>query len=1198
VAVAKTLRVNFVGDTKNLDGGLAKVSAGFGALAKRAAAATAVVGAAVAGVAVKGVKDFAAFDQQMNEVFTLLPGISKKAMADMTGQVKQFSKDFGVLPEKVIPALYQALSAGVPQKNVFTFLETAQKAAKGGVTDLETAVDGISSTVNAYGQDVISAAQASDLMFTAVKLGKTDFEQLSKSLFNVNPVAAGLGVKFQDVTAALAALTSQGVPTSVATTQMRQLFVELSKAGGKTATVFEEIAGKTFKQFIAEGGNTQDALKLLEKHAKNTGVGVQDLFGSVEAGGAALALTGKGTDKFSDALDGMAGAAGATDAAFQQMNRGIGPAFDRIKASLAVMSIEIGERLAPKVSELAAMIERNMPMIQRVVGSAFDAIIDSIDFVISGIDDIITAFNRVKGFIQNNLRPILIGLAALLVIFGPHFTALGVVATINAAKVAAAWVVTQVSAVKAAVVHSAQVVKMVAGWVAIAASATFNAAKVVAGWVLMGTQSLINGARMAAAWIAAMGPVAWVIATVVALAALIIANWDKIVAWTKKAWNAVSGVVTAAWDWITRKTGEAWNWITTKFQQATAFVKGIWDRFWNGVNATAQSIWNAISGFFTRAFEAYRQLFIRVWTGIRDFFTGIWTGIRNSAVRIWTGIRDFFGGALEGFVGFWQRQWSRVVNGFRRTFEGVKGIAVNIWNGIGGLFRRGVNAVIRGVNWMIRQLNKIPGVNLGEIGLWAGPPVLKLRDGGPVVGPGTETSDSINARLSRGEHVLSAKEVRGLGGHQAVEEMRERARRGRMLTAEAADSLSGRAERAQETVGFTKAVNAAGRAFIAGHAPSFDIGRAARVWGSRIGFPIKHGIAPDLDLQMVVKGYSNPRSPRGWYGITGNAADMTMNLDRRGTYAQNLMTLVHEMGHVFGLNHTRDRSSIMYPGRSSDFTPNAADVRKVQARFGPAIAKNRDDSSDRGVFSSVWNFLKGMSPLAWIRNLRKKVIERIRAAMPEGIGQFGNIGIGLLKQSWDGIKKWALDKIGLGGGGGIGNRSGPGGWQWQMEVLRRQFPGLQLISGFRPGAITATGNRSYHALGRAVDVPPQMDVFEYIRRVFGAATKELIFSPAGGRQIWNGRNHFYTGITRANHWDHIHWAMANGGLVTSPTMALLGEDGDEAIVPLTKPRRAKQVMDQAGIGGDKHYHLTVYNAANNEIDLRAQFRRMELLESV
>ena len=67
----------------------------------------------------------------------------------------------------------------MPPDNVIDFMRTATEASIGGVTDLETAVDGITSVVNAYGEEAISASKASDLMFTAVKLGKTDFTQLS-----------------------------------------------------------------------------------------------------------------------------------------------------------------------------------------------------------------------------------------------------------------------------------------------------------------------------------------------------------------------------------------------------------------------------------------------------------------------------------------------------------------------------------------------------------------------------------------------------------------------------------------------------------------------------------------------------------------------------------------------------------------------------------------------------------------------------------------------------------------------------------------------------------------------------------------------------------------------------------------------------------------------------------------------------------
>lgn len=104
------------------------------------------------------------------------------------------------------------------------------------------------------------------------------------------------------------------------------------------------------------------------------------------------------------------------------------------------------------------------------------------------------------------------------------------------------------------------------------------------------------------------------------------------------------------------------------------------------------------------------------------------------------------------------------------------------------------------------------------------------------------------------------------------------------------------------------------------------------------------------------------------------------------------------------------------------------------------------------------------------------------------------------------------------------------GWQWQMRTLRSVFPGLSLNSGYRPGAITALGNRSMHGLGRAVDVPPMMSVFNWIKRNF-PSTKQLFFSPAGGQQVLNGRNWYSDPVTRSGHWDHVHWGYDQGGKV-------------------------------------------------------------------
>ncbi len=333
-------------------------------------------------------KAFSSFEQGMNEVFTLLPDASEAALGEITKQVKAFSKEMGILPEQTVPALYQALSAGVPEDNVFEFLGTAQKAAVGGVTSLETAVKGLTAVVNSYGADVVPVQKASDLMFLAAGLGATSFDELSNSLYNVLPSASASGVAFEDIAATMVVLTNMGVPTTVATTRVRAAIDELSKTGTKTDKIFRQIAGKSFKQFIAQGGNLQEALQMLEEEAKQNNLGISDLFSSIEAGGAAIALTGKGTGAFRDALEAMSGAAGATEAAYEKLENGIGRTFQKLQSKFEWLKVEVGQRIG---NALSAWFDKNQAKIDQI-DSAFGTMFSQLDRGVPFAEAFKTAF--------------------------------------------------------------------------------------------------------------------------------------------------------------------------------------------------------------------------------------------------------------------------------------------------------------------------------------------------------------------------------------------------------------------------------------------------------------------------------------------------------------------------------------------------------------------------------------------------------------------------------------------------------------------------------------------------------------------------------------------------------------------------------------------------------------------------------------
>jgi phage-related minor tail protein len=112
-----------------------------------------------------------------------------------------------------------------------------------------------------------------------------------------------------------------------------------------------------------------------------------------------------------------------------------------------------------------------------------------------------------------------------------------------------------------------------------------------------------------------------------------------------------------------------------------------------------------------------------------------------------------------------------------------------------------------------------------------------------------------------------------------------------------------------------------------------------------------------------------------------------------------------------------------------------------------------------------------------------------------------------------------------------GGKAGPAmGWQAQWAAVKGMFPGANLHSAYRPGAVTAVGTPSFHGKGRAIDVSPSMAIFNWLAKAFPNSS-ELIYSPAGGRQLYMGRQTLFGEPTRSDHYDHVHWAMKNGGVL-------------------------------------------------------------------
>ena len=374
-------------------GALGSALSGIAGLATGPVGATVVaigaLTAATAGFAVKAVQASGNFQKGMNMVYTMLPNASQQTKDKLSKDVLDLSQKYGQAADNISASMYQALSAGVAANDVKGFLDVAQQATiASGLNDTAIAVDGISSVVNAFGAKNISAKKASDLMFTAVRKGKTTFGEMASSIAQVSPVASSLGVQFSDLTAVVATMTAKGTPTSETMTQMKAAFSEFSKGSSKASKEFKAATGKSFKDFIAQGGNLQTAMQALDQHAQKSGKNINEFFGSVEAGSFALSVTGKNAKDFAENMKEMQNSDGATEQAYKQMDQGIGPSINRMKASMAKGMIEAGQAITPMATQIVQSFEGALP----AIGSAFSSIGQSFLPLISGWASAISGF--------------------------------------------------------------------------------------------------------------------------------------------------------------------------------------------------------------------------------------------------------------------------------------------------------------------------------------------------------------------------------------------------------------------------------------------------------------------------------------------------------------------------------------------------------------------------------------------------------------------------------------------------------------------------------------------------------------------------------------------------------------------------------------------------------------------------------------
>lgn len=622
-----------------------KLIGGIGTAAKWGAAIAAAAGTAAVGLGTVATKAAMDFEAQMSNVATLLDGDVNKRVGELGDTVKKLSIDTGTSTDLLTDGLYQVISAFGDTADSMGILETASKGAKAGNATVTDSVNLLAAVTKGYGDTSAAAAEkASDLAFLTVKLGQTSFPELASSMGKVIPLASAMKVSQEELFGAMATLTGVTGNTAEVSTQLRATIQGMLQPTTAMAGKIKEL-GYENGQAMIESLGLQGTLDKLKDSVGGNEIAFSELFGSVEAKNAVLALTGAQAENFTEKTNAMKDAVGATDAAFKKQTDNVKANFGKLKNTFDVMMISLGEKFLPVLNDLLKWVDSKMPYIQKILETTFD----TIGGVVSWVGGILRDFGEVAN-----------GIFGLV---GGKFEEMKNAFNITMSALATAWE-SWGKPIWGFFVEAVQKVAEV-----------FNYVWPIVANIFSGLCDTLSNL-----WFSILKPVFEAIGSFVQSVLLPIFSG---------AFNDIANAVMTAFNFI----GTLWNTVLKPILDGIInFVGGIfsgnWSQVWTGITQMLTGIWGAIKMIIWSPIEwAINKI-----SGIVDSITAPFRQAADAIGNIWSSIKSVF--KLPHFT------FSGSMNPLKWLDEGLPKVGVE-WYAKGGVMHQPTVFGMNGPNAMV-----------------------------------------------------------------------------------------------------------------------------------------------------------------------------------------------------------------------------------------------------------------------------------------------------------------------------------------------------------------------------------------------------------------------------------------------------------------------------------------------------------------
>ena len=429
----QNLKINITGDSSKLSSALSSASSKLSAFGSKMQSVgksmTTKLTLPLVAAGAAATKMAFDFDKSMTSIQALV-GVSSKKVAEMGEAAKKMAVDTGKSSKEAAEALFFITSAGLRGSEAMDVLEMSLKAAAVGLGETKTIADLSTSAMNAYGSGTLSASGATDILTAAVREGKLEASALAGAMGGVIPLASNMGVSFDQVGAAMAAMSKTGTDAATGATQLTAILASLKKPSAEAEQAFSAMGMTTesVQKSLSEQG-LLSTLEMLQNGLKQTGQDTTAIFPNIRALKGVLDLTGAGLEDNRKVFDALTKSMGATNTAFEKTSKAASfkmtQGLNSMKESLMGVGQVILVAIAPAVQKLGEFFtnlsnkfKELSPRTQKII-IAFAGIVAALGPVIAIIGTLLTMAPAIGAAFTLMMGPvglIIAGLTAISVV--------------------------------------------------------------------------------------------------------------------------------------------------------------------------------------------------------------------------------------------------------------------------------------------------------------------------------------------------------------------------------------------------------------------------------------------------------------------------------------------------------------------------------------------------------------------------------------------------------------------------------------------------------------------------------------------------------------------------------------------------------------------------------------------------------------